>query len=108
MREQDMMASNHGQFFIAYAWSMDAVSIAEVGRTPGFVLCKPPINAVTKATCYHLGIFGESVSVTTTNPSPPILAGHRKIPVIECCGWTNASSEQSIYQAVVKIQAAFM
>src|SRR5947208_2538651 len=53
LREQDMMASVHSQLFIAQAGSMNTQGIAEVGRTPGFVLREPPVYAISKAACHH-------------------------------------------------------
>src|SRR6266571_5562133 len=108
MRKQDMMASNHGQLFIAHAGSMDTISIAEIGRTPGFVLSEPPVNAISQATRHYLGIICECISCISNEPSTTILQGHRQIPMIERSKGTNASSEQGIDQAVVKIQASFI
>src|SRR5690349_2285257 len=99
-----MMASNHSQLFIAYSWGMDAISIAKVGRTPGFILCKPPVNAVSQAASHYPGIICESVGRITNEPSALILQDHGEIPVIERGDRTNASSEQCIDQAIVKIQ----
>src|SRR6266852_4812323 len=103
-----MMASNHGQLFIAHAGSVDTISIAEIGRTPGFILREPPVNAVSQATRHHLGIIFESISRIANEPSTTILQGHRQIPMIKRGKGTNASSEQGIDQAVVKIQAWFI
>src|SRR5712692_9734546 len=108
MREQDMMASNYGQLFIAHAGSVDTICIAEIGRTPGFILSEPPVNAVTQAARHHFRVISESISCIANEPSTTILQGHRQIPMVKRGKGTNASSEQGIDQAVVKIQATLI
>src|SRR6266516_2347614 len=103
-----MVASLDGQLFIVQARSMDAYSIAEVRAAPGFVMRKPPVNAVSQAAYHHPGIVGKSVCCITNEPAAAILEDHRQVPVIECSKGTNTASQQGIDQAVVKIQAAFI
>ncbi len=108
VREQDMVARPHSQLFIAHTRSMDAQGIAEIGGTPGFVMCEPPLNAVSQAARHHLRVVGEGVSRIANKPAAAILQGHWQIPVVERGERTNAASEQGVNQAVIKIQAAFV
>src|SRR5579859_3789119 len=98
-----MVASVHSHLFIAQARSMNAGGIAKPRGTPGFVLCEPPVNAVSQAARHHLGIVGESVGRIACEPATTIQQGHGQVPVIERGEWTNTSSKQGIDQAVVKI-----
>src|SRR5579859_6930608 len=103
-----MVASVHSQLFITQAGSMDALGIAEVGGAPGFVLSEPPVDAISQAAGYYLGVVGESVGRIANDPAAAILQGQGQVPVIERDEGTNAPGEQGIDQAVVKIQAAFI
>src|SRR5215467_15486382 len=103
-----MVTSPHGQLFIAQPRSVDAYGIAEIGAAPGFVMRQPPVNAVSQAARHHPCIVGKSIGCIAGKPAPSILETHRQIPVIECSKGTNTASQQSINQAVVKIQAAFI
>ena len=102
------MSSNYSQIFIVNTRCVDALCKAKIGRTPGFILCEPPVNTITQALRNYLSIFCESVSGITNEPTPLILQSHGQIPVVKCSEGTNTSSEQSINQAVIKIQSAFI
>src|SRR5947207_13252848 len=87
---------------------MDAQGIAEVGATPRFVLCEPPLNAVSQAVRHYLCIVGEGVGCIAHEPATAILQSYRQIPVVERGKGNNTMGEQGIDKAVVKIQAALI
>src|SRR6266699_6229885 len=103
-----MVACDYSQMLVSQARSMDALGIAEVRATPGLIVREPPLNAVSQTACHHLGIVSESVGCIADEPAAAIQQGHRQVPVIERGERPNAPGKQSIDQAVVKIQAAFI
>src|SRR6266487_4504416 len=87
---------------------MGAQGIAEVGTTPGFIVCKPPLNAISQPAGHHLGIVSKSVGCVTDEPATAILQGYWQVPVIERGERANTPCKQGINQAIVKIQATFI
>src|SRR5258708_23004709 len=90
----------------ACAWRVHARAVAEIGRAPGLIQRDPVGHAVTQPARYRLHIVGKRLSGTTVEPAAIVLQCLRQIPVIERRYRRDATLEQIVDQALVKVQPA--
>src|SRR5690242_21447034 len=68
----------------------------------------PPVDAITQAARHNLGVIGKGVGCIASKPAAALIESKWQIPVIKRRQRSDAVSQQSVNQAVIKVQAALI
>src|SRR5579884_3301240 len=85
---------------------MDTHFMAQKCTDPGFVECDPVVDAVSQPMRDDSHILGKGLGCLATTPTADlVLQGLRQIPVIQGDERLNVCCQQSINQAVIKVES---